>query len=202
MSISGGRRNARWTCKPATRMLLGSWTPTSTVHYNAAMRIHKMRRRLNLGILVLTVFSIQTLMIHPDEAWAQADAHDPGVPDLTSLNVRLSHRTIHTPRHFVKEIVALPHVHAARSKIAPSPKPPFWKTITITASSSCRLWKTGPCKPRYSLTWIFAATIPFVTACAEHRRCAYDRRPMTGGLGCVAICIQQALDPTVTHETP
>jgi len=40
--------------------------------------------------------------------------------------------------------------------------------------------------------------IPFITACAHDRSCAYDRRPVTGGLGCVAICVRQALDPNQT----
>ena len=161
-----------------------------------------MRRRLNLGVLVLTVFSIQTLMIHPDETWAQADAPDPGVPDLTSLNVRLSHRTIHAPRRVVKEIVALPNVHAARSKIAPSPRAAILeddhhnRVLILSASED------GALQAQVLVDVDVAATIPFITACAEHRRCAYDRRPMTGGLGCVAICIRQALDPAVNHETP
>lgn len=161
-----------------------------------------MRRRLNVGILILTVLLTHTLMIHPDETWAQADAPDPGVPDFTSLNVRLSHRTIQAPRRFVKAIMALPDVHAARSKIAPSPRAAILeddhhnRVLILSASED------GTLQAQVLVDVDVAATIPFITACAEHRRCAHDRRPMTGGLGCVAICIRQALDPAVTHDTP
>lgn len=161
-----------------------------------------MRRRLNVGILILTVLLTHTLMIHPDETWAQADAPDPGVPDLTSLNVRLSHRTIQAPRRFVKAIMALPDVHAARSKIAPSPRAAILeddhhnRVLILSASED------GTLQAQVLVDVDVAATIPFITACAEHRRCAHDRRPMTGGLGCVALCIRQALDPAVTHDTP
>ncbi len=35
--------------------------------------------------------------------------------------------------------------------------------------------------------------LPGLTACAWQRRCAQDRTPGAGGLGCVAMCLVQAL---------
>lgn len=160
------------------------------------MQIHTMRGLLGVGMLAFAITATQTLVEHPHRAWAQADAPDPTVPDLTSLNVRLSHRAIRAPQHLVKEVVELPHIQAARAKIAPSPQAAILednhhnRVLILSASED------GGLQAQVLVDLEFAEAIPFVTACADQRGCAYDRRPMTGGLGCVAICIQQALDPS------
>lgn len=123
---------------------------------------------------------------------------DPGIPSLTSLNVRLSHKAIQAPKDLVKESVDLPHVRAARSMIAPSPKAAILeddnhnRVVILSASDE------GQVHAQVLEDLDFSAKIPFITACADHSRCAFNRQPVTGGLACVAICVQQALDPE--HE--
>lgn len=128
------------------------------------------------------------------EARAQATAQD-GL-DLTSLNVRLSQRAIQPPKAWVKEVVELPHVQAARARIAPSPKSAVLEDDNHNRALILSVLDDGRLQAHVLDDLDFAQHIPFVTACADSRGCAYDRRPITGGLGCVAICIQQALDPS------
>ncbi len=129
-------------------------------------------------------------------AAVQTGATDADILDLTSLNIRLSRRAVHPPRRLVREVVTLPpDIMAARAKVAPSPKAAILeddhhhRALVVSALDDGRL------QVAVLADLDLAPAIPFVAACARERGCAYDRRPVTGGLGCVAICIQQALDP-------
>ena len=150
---------------------------------------------LFVGCLALALVMAHAAQRARDVARAQTDAPARDGLDLTSLNVRLSQRAIHPPKPLVKEVVDLPHVQAARARIAPSPKSAILeddhhnRVLILSVMDDDRL------QAQVLADLDFAQHVPFVAACAEHRGCAYDRRPITGGLGCVAICIQQALDP-------
>jgi hypothetical protein len=123
---------------------------------------------------------------------------DPDTPNFTSLNVRLSNQAIHAPKNLVKESMDLPQVRAARSMIAPSPKAAVLeddnhhRVVILSASEE------GQVHAQVLEDLDFSTKIPFITACAAQRNCAFNRQPVTGGLACVAICVQQALDPE--HE--
>jgi len=128
---------------------------------------------------------------------ALAQATDRDLLDLTSstLNIRMSQRTIHPPKHLVKAVVELPHVQAARAKIAPSPKSAVLEDDNHNRALILSVLDDGRLQVHVLDDLDFGQHVPLVTACAKDRGCAYDRRPLTGGLGCVAICIQQSLDP-------
>ena len=150
---------------------------------------------LSVGCLALTLLMSHALVAQRAEDVALAQAADRDVLDLTSLNVRLSQRAIHPPKHLVKAVVELPHVQAARAKIAPSPKSAVLEDDNHNRALILSVLDDGRLHAYVLDDLDFAQHVPFVTTCAENRGCAFDRRPITGGLGCVAICIQQALDP-------
>ena len=151
---------------------------------------------LSIGCLALVMLMSHAFVAQRAENIALAQATDRDVLDLTSLNVRLSQRAIHPPKHLVKEVVELPHVQAARARIAPSPKSAILEDDDHNRALILSVLEDDRLQAHVLEDLDFAQHVPFVTACAEHRGCAYDRRPITGGLGCVAICIQQALDPS------
>ena len=141
------------------------WTRPASVHYNAFMPRHCARLApakagvmwcLGVGCLALALVMLHAFVPQRarDVARAQADAPARDGLDLTSLNVRLSQRAIHPPKPLVKEVVDLPHIQAARARIAPSPKSAIWKMTTIPVSSFCRCWKMAACRPRCSPTSI------------------------------------------------
>jgi hypothetical protein len=150
---------------------------------------------LALGILTGSVALAERLQ----NTFVQGAAKvDPGIPNLTSLNIRLSHQPIQAPKDLVMQSMDLPNVRAARSMIAPSPKAAILeddnhnRVVILSASEG------GQVHAQVLEDLDFSEKIPFITACADHRRCAFNRQPVTGGLACVAICVQQALDPS--HE--
>ncbi len=150
---------------------------------------------LSVGCLALTMLMSHAFVAQRAENVALAQATDRDVLDLTSLNIRLSQRGIHPPKHLVKAIVELPHVQAARAKIAPSPKSAVLEDDHHNRALILSVLDDDRLQIHVLDDLDFAQHVPFVTACAENRGCAFDRHPITGGLGCVAICIQQSLDP-------
>ena len=151
---------------------------------------------LSIGCLALVMLMSHAFVAQRAENVALAQAADRDVLDLTSLNVRLSQRAIHPPKHLVKDVVELPHVQAARARIAPSPKAAILEDDDHNRVLILSVLEDDRLQAQVLADLDFAPHVPFVTACAENRGCAYDRGPITGGLGCVAICIQQALDPS------
>ena len=151
---------------------------------------------LSVGFLALALVIPHAFVAQRAGDVAQAQAATRDLLDLTSLNVRLSQRAIQPPKHLVKAVVELPHVQAARAKIAPSPKSAVLEDDNHNRALILSVLDDGRLQAHVLDDLDFAQHVPFVTACAESRGCAFDRRPITGGLGCVAICIQQALDPS------
>ncbi len=151
---------------------------------------------LSVGFLALTILMSHAFVAQRAANVALAQATDPDVLDLTSLNIRLSQRAIHPPKHLVKTVVELPHVQAARARIAPSPKSAVLEDDHHNRALILSVLDDDRLQAHVLDDLDFAQHVPFVTACAENRGCAFDRRPITGGLGCVAICVQQSLDPS------
>ncbi len=162
------------------------------------MRIRKAWWFLIVGCAV----ACSLVLSHPfvtqqADVLAQADAPDTDILDLTSLNVRLSQRAIHPPQRLVRAVVTLPPViRAARARIAPSPKAAILEDDHHNRALIVSALDDGRLRVSVLTDLDFTPAIPFVIACTGDRECAYDRDPMTGGLGCVAICIQQAIDPS------
>ena len=151
---------------------------------------------LSMGCLTLALVMSHAAPRAWDVARAETDSAARDGLNLTSLNIRLSQQAIHPPKALVKEVVELPQVQAARARIAPSPKAAILEDNDHNRVLILSVLEDDRLEAQVLADLDFAQHVPFVTACAEHRGCAYDRLPITGGLGCVAICIQQALDPT------
>lgn len=151
---------------------------------------------LSVGFLALTMLMSHAFVAQRAGDAALAQGTDRDILDLTSLNVRLSQRAIHPPKALVQAVVELPHVEAARAKIAPSPKSAVLEDDNHNRALVLSVLDDGRLQAYVLDDLDLAQHVPFITACAENRGCAFDRRSITGGLGCVAICIQQALDPS------
>ena len=169
-----------------------------TIPYNVAMRIRRVWWFLIVGCAVACPLVLShPLVTQRAGALAQADVADTNILELTSLNIRLSQRAIHPPQHLVRAVVTLPpSIRAARTRIAPSPQAAILEDDHHNRALIVSVLDDGRLQVTMLAELDFAPAIPFITACAGDRGCAYDRSQVTGGLGCVAICIQQALDPT------
>mgnify|MGYP003310109241 CR=1 FL=1 len=124
-----------------------------------------------------------------------AEKIDPETPNLTSLNIRMSHQMIQAPKDLVRANLDLPEIRAARSMIAPSPEAAILEDDNHNRVVILSVSEEGRVHAQILENLDFVDKIPFVTTCASQRGCAFDRQPVTGGLACVAICVQHALDP-------
>ncbi len=122
-------------------------------------------------------------------------SQEEGAPSLTSLNVRFSGRPLHPPKDMIKQTVELPGIRAARSRIGPSPQAAILEDDNRRRVVVLSPQEDGRIVAHLLADLNFEPMIPALTSCTQERRCAYDRMPVTGGLGCVAICLQEILDP-------
>ncbi len=123
-------------------------------------------------------------------------------PDLSSLNVRLSSRAIHPPDELVKKVVVLEGIRAAKpltgepTMAAILEDDARHRVIVLSAAPDNGDNKAGDQIRAYLLQDLdLESRLPQLTACSHHRRCAEDRTPGVGGLGCIAFCLVEALRP-------
>ncbi len=111
-----------------------------------------------------------------------------------NLNVRLSSRTIHPPKELIKEVIPLKGIRAARPRVGPPPQAAIIeddqrRRIVILSTEDtglivAYLLEDLNLKPHLSE----------IALCAQEHHCGEDRMAVTGGLGCVAICVKNILD--------
>ena len=111
-----------------------------------------------------------------------------------SLNVRLSSRTIRPPINLIKEIIPLKGIQAARPRVGPPPQAAIIeddqrRRLVILSTEDSGLITA------YVLEDLdLKPHLTEVARCAQEHHCGEDRMALTGGLGCVAICVKNVLD--------
>jgi len=118
-------------------------------------------------------------------------------PDVSLLNVRLGSRPFIPPAEKIKKVVALPGVQAARPLVG---EPPRAAILEDEDRRRVLVLSTGERDEEPIRVFVLEdvdleSRVPRVTACAQQRQCASDRRPNVGGLGCVAFCVVDAFRP-------
>jgi hypothetical protein len=123
----------------------------------------------------------------------------PGVGRVNpfSLNVRLSSRTIRPPEELIKEVILLEGIRAARPRVGPLPQAAIIeddqrRRIVILSTEETGLITA------YVLEDIdLKPHLSEVTQCTQEHHCGEDRMAVTGGLGCIAICVKNVLDKII-----
>ncbi len=151
------------------------------------------------GFLVLSYFNV---LAPPSSYGAEREAFSRGWgvesdrPDLSTLNVRLSMRPIHPPEAVIKRTVLLQGIRGTRPLVGEPTRAAILEDDArrrVVVLSDEEGTGEGPIKAYLLYEFDLEARVPRLTACARQRRCARDRTPGTGGLGCVAMCLVQIL---------
>ena len=125
-------------------------------------------------------------------------------PDLSSLNIRLSSRAIRPPDEVVKKVVSLEGIRVARPMTGEPTRAVILEDdarqrVIVLSLAPDQADQSGSGEGRiqaYLLADInLESRLPQLTACSNQRRCAEDRTPGVGGLGCVAFCLVETLRP-------
>ena len=136
------------------------------------------------------------LWIAANPVWAEAALKDGGieVSPFSDLNLRFSNRPLVPPEHLIVQTIPLPDVSAAKPFVAPDPQSVIFEDdyrqrVAVLSKN-----------PSGILTLYLLERLPLdhklpaLVQCAHSRGCDTDRTPITGGLGCLAICIKEILE--------
>lgn len=113
---------------------------------------------------------------------------------FSDLNLRLSNRSLTPPDSIIVQTIPLTGQSVARPFVAPSPRAVIFEndqrqrlailSMNKTEHLTLFLLEPLPLDPK----------LPSLVQCANNRSCQTDRTPLTGGLGCLAICLKAILE--------
>lgn len=143
-----------------------------------------------------------SLLIAPNHVWAEAASKDGGleVSPFSDINLRFSNIPLVPPETLIVQTIPLPDVSVAKPFVAPDPQAVIFEDdhrqrVAVLSKNhsgvlSLYLLEALPLDPK----------LPALVQCAHSRGCATDRTPMTGGLGCLAICIKELLEMSALNN--
>jgi hypothetical protein len=119
---------------------------------------------------------------------------------FSDLNLRFSNRPLTPPDSLIVQTIPLTGLSVARPFVAPNPQAVIFEddhrqrvAVLSTDSSGALilyLLEHLPLDPK----------LPALFECAHNRGCEADRTPLTGGLGCLALCIKELLELSALNQ--
>ena len=125
----------------------------------------------------------------------------PGPETFTDLNLRMSNRPLIPPKNLIVQTVPLTNISVATPFVAPSPQAVIIENdqrhrvaiLSLKGNNQLTLFLLEPLP--------LDPKLPTLFQCAKDHHCQTDRTPLTGGLGCVALCLKELLE-TVAGNPP
>ena len=116
---------------------------------------------------------------------------------LSTLNIRLISKIIRPPQELVTSTLTIPNVNIARPMVGPPSKSAILeddqrhRMVVLTAEDNGGL-------TAYMLDHIdLAPHVQELRQRAIERGCGHDRMSITGGIGCVAICVKDIIEAEI-----
>lgn len=113
---------------------------------------------------------------------------------FSDLNLRFSNRPLIPPDALIVQTIPLPGIVVASPFVAPAPQAVIFEDdrrqrVAVLSTDSTGLLTL------YLLEHLpLDPKLPALVQCANTRGCETDRTPLTGGLGCLALCIKELLE--------
>ena len=111
-----------------------------------------------------------------------------------SLNVRLSSRTIRPPQELIKEVILLEGIQAARPRVGPPPQAAIIEDDQRRRMVILSMEEGGIVTAFVLEDLDLKPHLSEIAQCTREHHCGEDRMAITGGLGCIAICVKNALE--------
>ena len=116
---------------------------------------------------------------------------------LSTLNIRLSSKMIRPPQELISSTLNIPNVQIAKPMVGPPAKSAILeddqrhRMVVLTAEDNGEL-------TAYMLDNInLGPHLQDLQVRAIDRGCARDRMSITGGLGCVALCLKEIIETKI-----
>jgi hypothetical protein len=126
----------------------------------------------------------------------------PASEPFTDLNLRFSNRPVTPPDNLIVQTIRLTELSVARPFVAPAPQAVIFEddqrqrlailSTNDTGQLTLFLLESLPLDPK----------LPSLVQCANSRGCQTDRTPLTGGLGCLALCLKELLETIAGNPSP
>ena len=128
------------------------------------------------------------------------DEEGPALQPFSDLNLRFSNRPLTPPVSLIIQTIPLTGLPVARPFVAPNPQAVIFEddhrqrvaVLSTDSSGALTLYllENLPLDPK----------LPALFECAHNRDCEGDRTPLTGGLGCLALCIKELLELSALNQ--
>lgn len=157
--------------------------------------------KIIISLLVLSLCPL-SLMANPHPTLAQENLKDQGPePEpFSGLNLRFSNRPLTPPDTLIVQTIPLTGISVANPFVAPVPQAVIFeddrrqRVAVLSTDSSGTL-------TLYLLEHLsLDHRLPALVECANNRGCEADRTPLTGGLGCLALCIKEILELSALNQ--
>ena len=128
--------------------------------------------------------------------------HAPGPEPFIDLNLRFSNRRLTPPENLIVQTIPLPGLSVASPFVSPTPQAVIFEDdqrqrlaiLSTDGAEHLTLFMLEPLP--------LDPELPSLVQCANERGCHTDRTPLTGGLGCLAVCLKELLETTAGHPLP
>ena len=145
---------------------------------------------------MLKLFVFILLVMIPAHTLANEESLDntPVEEPFTDLNLRLSNRPLTPPEAIIVQTIPLTGQSVARPFVAPSPQAVIFENDQRQRLAILSMNKTGHLTLFLLEPLPLDPKLPGLVQCANNRGCQTDRTPLTGGLGCLALCLKTILE--------
>jgi len=157
---------------------------------------------LQVATLITYLLLLSVMNLPPTLANEKMAKKAPGPEPFSDLNLRFSNRPLAPPENLIFQTLPLANFSVAQAMVAPSPQAIIFENDLRQRLAVLTHDGTGP------LTLFLLAPLPLdpklpsLVQCAHDRRCETDRTPLTGGLGCLALCLKEQLETAATNPLP
>jgi hypothetical protein len=126
----------------------------------------------------------------------------PSSEPFTDLNLRFSNRPLTPPDNLIVQTIQLTELSVARPFVAPSPQAVIFEDDQRQRLAILSTNDTGQLTLFLLESLPLAPKLPSLVQCANNRGCETDRTPLTGGLGCLALCLKELLETIASSPSP
>jgi len=152
---------------------------------------------------ILRVLLFLSLVMCPTYTLANEGAieNSPAAEPFTDLNLRFSNRPLTPPRNLIIQTIPLTSLSVAQPFVAPSPQAVIFEDDQRQRLAILSTNETGHLTLFLLEPLPLDPSLPGLVQCANNRSCQTDRTPLTGGLGCLALCLKELLETVASNPS-
>jgi hypothetical protein len=129
-------------------------------------------------------------------------SNSPGPEPFTDLNLRFSNRPLVPPTNLIVQTISLTGLSVASPFVAPAPQAVIFEDDQRQRLAILSTDEAGHLTLFLLVPLPLDPKLPSLVQCANDRGCQTDRTPMTGGLGCLALCLKEVLETVAGTPLP